>query len=60
MRADMTLSADGVRGGTIGKVVCPLCDGSGKHVERVAVPYVFKYLATELTSMGIKLEMGLK
>lgn len=56
----MTLAADALRGGAIGKIVCPMCDNSGKHVERVAVPYVFKYLATELTAMNIKLEVNVK
>ncbi len=25
-----------------GKVVCPVCENSSKHIERVALPYVFK------------------
>jgi DNA-directed RNA polymerase I subunit RPA2 len=42
------------------KVVCRLCDGSGAGIERVAVPYVFKYLAAELAAMNIKLTVGVK
>lgn len=32
---------------------CRVC-GTGKYVERVAVPYVFRYLVTELASMNIR------
>jgi len=61
-------------GGGGGKVVCRLCgaggaddDGGGRggkgggnstSIERVAVPYVFKYLAAELAAMGIKISVG--
>ena len=44
----------GMQGPSSAKVVCRLCDGSGKHIERVGMPYVFKYLATELAAMNIK------
>lgn len=40
-----------------GIVVCPVCDNSAKNIERVAMPYVFKYLATELAAMNIKVEV---
>jgi DNA-directed RNA polymerase beta subunit len=43
-----------------GKVVCQLCDGASKHIERVAMPYVFKYLAAELAAMNIRVSVGLK
>ncbi len=44
----------------VGRVVCPVCDNSGRHIERVALPYVFKYLAAELAAMNIKLEVVTK
>jgi DNA-directed RNA polymerase I subunit RPA2 len=43
-----------------GRVVCPVCDNSSKHIERVAMPYVFKYLATELAAMNIKVEVDVQ
>ncbi|GAX83529.1 hypothetical protein CEUSTIGMA_g10954.t1 [Chlamydomonas eustigma] len=54
----MMIASDG-RSGTA-RVICPVCDNSSKHIERVAMPYVFKYLATELAAMNIKvcLEVG--
>lgn len=42
-----------------GRVVCRLCDTS-RHVERVAVPYVFKYLVSELAAMNIRCSLDLK
>lgn len=54
--ATMTaMSSDG--GGMSGRVVCPVCDHSSRHISRVAMPYVFKYLATELAAMNIKLSI---
>jgi DNA-directed RNA polymerase I subunit RPA2 len=44
-------------GGMAGRVVCPVCDNSSHHISRVAMPYVFKYLATELAAMNIKLSI---
>ena len=41
-----------------GRTVCRVCDTS-KYVERVAVPYVFKYLVSELTAMNIRCSMDL-
>ena len=38
-----------------GRTVCRLCDTS-KFVERVAVPYVFKYLVSELAAMNISIK----
>eukprot|EP00798_Chlamydomonas_sp_ICE-L_P010691 gene10691-12383_t len=55
MQDMMMVGADGNRAGAVGQVVCPSCDGSSTHIERVALPYVFKYLATELAAMNIKL-----
>lgn len=46
--------------GDLGRVVCPLCDNSSAHIERVAMPYVFKYLATELAAMNIKVSLQTK
>jgi DNA-directed RNA polymerase I subunit RPA2 len=42
------------------KVVCRLCDNSSAGIERVAMPYVFKYLAAELAAMNIKISVGVK
>lgn len=53
-------SLDGNRPGAAGKVVCPLCDGSSRHIQRVALPYVFKYLVTELAAMNIKVSLDVK
>ncbi len=55
----MMAGPEGNRGAAMGKVVCPACDGSSRHIERVAMPYVFKYLATELAAMNIKLVVQL-
>lgn len=43
-----------------GTVSCtnPLCGGGSKHIERVALPYVFKYLVSELAAMNIKVSMS--
>ncbi|KAK3278530.1 hypothetical protein CYMTET_13534 [Cymbomonas tetramitiformis] len=49
-------AADGSRGTAI---VCRLCD-SPKGVEKVALPYVFKYLASELAAMNIRISLTLK
>lgn len=38
------------------RVRCQLCD-SADHVDRVAMPYVFKFLAVELAAMNIKLKL---
>ena len=51
---------EGVKGMVGGKVVCKLCEGSSKYVDRVALPYVFKYLAAELAAMNIKVSLGVK
>ncbi|KAL7753220.1 hypothetical protein RI367_000995 [Sorochytrium milnesiophthora] len=40
-------------------VSCRLC-GHGKKIDVVAVPYVFRYLCTELMAMGIRLKMDIK
>lgn len=50
--------ATGVRstmtaGASTGTVMCRLCE-SGRFVERVALPYVFKYLVSELAAMNIR------
>lgn len=42
------------------RVICPVCDNSSRHIERVAMPYVFKYLATELACMNIKVSLDVK
>ncbi|GAB5035597.1 dna-directed rna polymerase i complex subunit rpa2 [Nannochloropsis oceanica] len=39
------------------KAICRLCGGQARAV---ALPYVFRYLANELTAMNIKLSLGLK
>lgn len=40
-----------------GRLMCTVCM-SGDKMRRVAVPYVFKYLATELAAMNIKMALG--
>jgi len=55
--ATMTAMTTEGGGGMSGRVVCPVCDNSSKHISRVAMPYVFKYLATELAAMNIKLSV---
>ena len=42
-----------------GNVVCRLC-GTGRYVERVALPYVFKYLVSELAAMNIRCSLDVK
>lgn len=42
------------------QVACHVCDGVGCRVERVAAPYVFKYLVTELAGMNIRVAVELK
>lgn len=58
LSAPMLTSVDQTRGGF--KVECRACAGSGKYIERVAMPYVFKYLVTELAAMNIKVTLGVK
>jgi DNA-directed RNA polymerase I subunit RPA2 len=48
-----------VDAGGKGRVVCRLCESSA-NVERVAVPYVFKYLVSELAAMNIRCSLDLK
>ena len=40
------------------RVMCLTCDSS-KGVEKVAMPYVFKYLASELAAMNIRINLEL-
>ena len=44
---------------TKGAVTCRLCD-TGRYVERVALPYVFKYLVSELAAMNIRCSLDVK
>ncbi|KAI8978122.1 hypothetical protein BDB01DRAFT_800873 [Pilobolus umbonatus] len=37
---------------------CRSC-GTSRGIDLIAIPYVFRYLATELMSMGIKLNLGI-
>ncbi len=46
-------------GRTPSDVTCRNCE-TGKHVRRVALPFVFRYLAVELAAMNIKCTMGVK
>ena len=45
--------------GARGTVMCKLCD-TGKYVERVALPFVFKYLVSELAAMNIRCSLDVK
>ena len=38
---------------------CLHCN-SGRHIEIVSIPYVFRYLVAELAAMNIKVEMDVK
>lgn len=53
LRRPRSIRADSAAGK--GRTVCRLCDTS-KYVERVAVPYVFKYLVSELAAMNISIK----
>ena len=53
-----TIMADHA-GRTPSEVTCRICE-TGKHVERVALPFVFRYLAVELAAMYIKCTLGVK
>jgi DNA-directed RNA polymerase I subunit RPA2 len=39
---------------------CMACGRNGGRVERVAMPWVFKYLVTELAVMNVKVTLGVK
>ncbi len=55
------LSGGPAGGADAGKVVCPVCNpDSSATIERVALPYVFRYLAAELAAMNIKVELSIK
>ncbi|KAJ2781596.1 hypothetical protein H4R18_002780 [Coemansia javaensis] len=41
-------------------LVCRLCDDSADGITMVALPYVFRYLATELMSMNMKVTLDVK
>jgi DNA-directed RNA polymerase I subunit RPA2 len=43
----------------LGKVVCRVCN-SGSGIERVALPFVFKYLASELAAMNIRIGLEIR
>ena len=42
-----------------GRTICRVCESS-KYVERIAVPYVFKYLVSELAAMNIRCSLDIK
>lgn len=42
-----------------GRTICRVCESS-KHVERIAIPYVFKYLVSELAAMNIRCSLDVK
>ena len=52
-----SMRADGAA--SRGRTVCRVCDTS-KYVERVAVPYVFKYLVSELAAMNIRCSLEIR
>ncbi|TPX33860.1 DNA-directed RNA polymerase [Synchytrium microbalum] len=58
----MSLKPQGGAVGVLGpreRVVCRSC-GTGKHVSIIAVPYVFRYLCTELVAMNVKIKLELQ
>ena len=40
-------------------VICRNCD-SGEFIETIAIPYVFRYLLTELAAMNVNVRLDLK
>lgn len=46
-------------GRTPSQNVCRMCE-TGQHIQRVALPFVFRYLAVELAAMNIKCTMTVK
>ena len=48
-----------LQGGLGHALTCAMC-GTGRHMERIALPYVMRYLITELASMNIKCSLGIK
>lgn len=40
-------------------MTCRVCHNS-RHVQRVALPYVFRYLVAELAAMNIRCTLGVK
>jgi DNA-directed RNA polymerase I subunit RPA2 len=51
----MTVNKDGM-GGKRDKVECITC-GTSEGIDVIAVPYVFRYLCTELTAMNVRLKL---
>jgi DNA-directed RNA polymerase I subunit RPA2 len=41
------------------RISCRTCEFKGR-IEKVAMPYVFRYLAAELAAMNIKVSLTLK
>jgi DNA-directed RNA polymerase beta subunit len=40
-------------------MMCKICDTS-KYITLIKIPFAFRYLATELASMGIKITLETK
>lgn len=59
MGANAVAGAGGAQDPRAGRTVCRVCD-STRNVERVAVPYVFKYLLSELAAMNIRVSLDIK
>lgn len=41
------------------KIICKVCD-DGSQIDIIAVPYVFRYLCTELVAMNVKLTLDVQ
>lgn len=40
-------------------IVCRMCDSNG-GIDKIAIPYVFRYLCTELAAMNVKMKLEIK
>lgn len=41
------------------QITCRICE-TGKYLEKVALPYVFRFLSTELAAMNIKCTLSVQ
>ena len=41
------------------QITCSICE-TGKYLEKVALPYVFRFLSTELAAMNIKCTLSVQ
>ena len=41
------------------QITCRICE-TGKYLEKIALPYVFRFLSTELAAMNIKCTLSVQ